>query len=830
LLGVTTLATRFFTRGFETAGWTTPNLLTDGPTVQCSPAPRCNTLGGGNWTIPAVVPANVSAAGLVPGEALDQSRLLALNPGLSITQINNMLVPRLGRPFIEKGVRSRYNGVASFEYRPSDALHAYLDMIGGRISNNFDRADINWMVRNGAAIPTGVTVGANNVVTGGTFANAQWLLEARPYHEYGDFVSINPGLEWRPSETIEISFQANVSRSHFLRDSPTILVDTAPNAGYPTGTTGPKPVPGGIVVTYSNRGASIPTLETNIDLNDPANFTWVGGRVNVNAEKRYTTTNGLHLDGVFGDSKFNVKAGFSYDEAYRSIIGYDNSQAWQNAVCGNGPNLFVPTPNTQPPCQGLSIAGGAADVAAVTAGYPAWPGLGTGYSDRAPALAYRGSLIPQSRLSSYLRAGPAGFVLVDYDAFFRDSHYRDYAYPNAPAVGNTNLAVGTGPIDEKNYGLYGEMNGEFSVLSRSLYYNAGLRWVATLQTVSGPVSSADPRNGGLLDGGRYSNSTPFVTAKRTYEALLPSANLRYALTDDFNLRAAASRTMTRPNPSAMLPGLNFSDPSAAAAQLGNSTLRPYFSNNVDLGAEYFTGGEGMIGIAAFYKSVSGFTVMSTTTQPFSYLAAQGVTYATLTPTQQTAIDARGGPNAAAIQVSALTNSGRALAITGVEVTLVQPLDVILARYGLTGFGLTANLTAVRQRGGAPTLATGVAPYTYNFTAYYESDTVSLHMSYVFNAAAPFTEPNQNGICLPNIASRTCPDGARIYNDDYGQLDLSVSLKLSALFGPLPTDPAVLLDIQNLTRSKLRSYFQYSNATYAAYAPDTTFMFGVRGAL
>jgi TonB-dependent receptor len=830
LLGVTTLATRFFTRGFESAGWTTPNLLTEGPTVQCVPAPRCNTLGGGNWTVPATVPANIIAAGLVPGEALDQTRLLALNPGLSITQINNMLLPRLGRPFIEKGVRSRYNGVASFEYRPSNEFHAYLDMIGGRISNNFDRADINWMVRNGAAIPTGVTVDANNVVMGGTFANAQWLLEARPYHEYGDFISVNPGLEWRPSEKLEISFQANVSRSHFLRDSPTILVDTAPNAGYPTGVTGPQPVAGGIIVTYANRGASIPSLVTNVDLNDPANFTWVGGRVNINAEKRYTTTNGLHLDGVFGDNEFNVRAGLSYDQAYRSIIGYDNSQDWQNAVCGNGPNVFVPAPNTQPPCQGLNVAGNAADVAGAAAGYPAWPGLGTGYSASAPALTYRGSLIPQSRLSSYLHAGPAGFVLVDYDAFFRDSHYRDYAYPNAPAVGNTNLAVGSGSIDEKNYGLYGEINGVLPVLGHSLNYNAGLRWVVTLQTVSGPVSSADPRNGELLDGGRYPNTAPFSTAKRVYEALLPSANVRYALTDDLNLRAAASRTMTRPNPSVMLPGLNFSDPSAAAAQLGNSMLRPYFSNNVDLGAEYFTSGEGMIGISTFYKSVTGFTVQSTTTQPFSYLAELGVTYTTLSPTQQTALNARGGPNAAMVQVSAVTNSERALAITGFEFTLVQPLDAILSRYGLTGFGFTANLTAVRQSGGAPTLATGVAPYTYNLMAYYESDTVSLHMSYVFNGAAPFTEPNQNGVCLPNIASRICPDGARIYNADYGQLDLSANLKLSVLFGSLPTDPALMLDIQNLTQSKLRSYFQYSSATYAAYVPGTTIMFGIRGTI
>lgn len=834
LIGITAMATRFFTRGFETAGWTTPNLLAGGPVVQCAPAPACNSHGGGNWTIPATVPVNVTVGGLVPGEIIDQARLLQLNPGLSITELNNMLLPRLGRPFMEKGVRSRYNGVASFEYRPSDDLHAYLDMIGGRISNNFDRADINWMVRNGATIPLGVTVDDNGVVRTGTFANAQWLLEARPYREYGDFFSINPGLDWRPSDLVRFSLQANASRSHFRRDSPTILVSTAPNDGYPLGVAGPAPVQGGIYVTYASNGGLVPSLQTNVDLNDPANFTWVGGRVNVNAEKRYTYTNGLHLDAQYGGDVFNLKAGFAYDEAYRNIVGYDNGQAWQNAVCGDNPNVFVPNPNSQPACQGLALAGSATDVSAAAAtGYPNWPGLGSGYSVGSPALTYRGSLIPQSRLASYLHPGPAGFVLVDYAAFFRDAHYRDYAYPNAPAVGTTNLAVGTGLIDEKNYGVYGEVNGALQAGWHDLRYNVGLRWIETLQTVSGPVSRSDPRNTAIypLDGGRYPNILTYNVAKRRYEALLPSVNLRYALTDDIQLRAALSRTMTRPNPSSMLPGVNFSDPSAAAVTLGNPLLRPYYADNADFGAELFTGGEGMLTVAGFFKSVNGFTVTSTTTEPFSSLTSEAITYETLTPTQQAAIDARGGPNVATVQVSEVANTSRRLTITGIEMTYVQPLDFLLEPYGLKGFGVTANATAVGQKstGAEAAIATGVSPYTFNLTAYFERDGISLHASYVFNAASAFTETNQNGICLPDVASRTCPDGARLYNQAYGQLDMSASLKLSALFGPIASDPTLLLDIQNLTKSKLRTYFQVPEATYAYYAPGTTFMFGLRGA-
>jgi TonB-dependent receptor len=827
LIGVTTMATRFFTRGFESAGWTTPNLATDGPVVQCAPASRCNTIGGGNWTIPSYVPANVTTAGLVPGEALDQAKLLALNPGLTISQISTMLVPRLARPFLEKGVRSRYNGVASFEYRPSERFHASFDIIGGRVSNAFDRADIDWLVRNGQAIPIDVTVNRHGVVTSGTFANAQWLLEARPYHEYGDFFSVNPGLEWRPSDKLRISFQANASRSHFLRDSPTIMVATAPNDGYPAGVTGPAPVPGGVTVQVDNQGGALPQLSTNIDLNNPANFTWLGGRVNVTDETRYTYTNGLHFDVAYGGQAFMVKTGFAFDDAYRHIAGYDNSQAWQNAVCGNGPSVFVPSPNSQPPCEGLVKR----DHAGGPPGYPDYPGLGTGASSGSPPLSWGGSLIPQTRLASYLKPGPSGFVLVDYAAFFRDSHYGDYAYPNAPVVAATNLAVGTGIIDEKNYGVYGEGNGEAELRGHALRYNFGLRWVTTVQTVSGPVSASDPRNGGpgLADGALYPNLVTTAAVRRHYDAFLPAMNVTFEASDALQFRVAASRTMTRPNPSSMLPGINFSDPSATSAILGNSLLKPYFSNNIDFGAEYFTGAEGMVSAAAFYKTVSGFTVQSTSTEPFSALVGQGITYATLTPTQQRAIDARGGPAVATVQLSEVDNVDHAMAINGFELTLVQPLDAVLARYDLSGFGFTANLTMVHQKSVTATVATGVVPLTYNLSAYYESRMLSVRTAYVFNGAAAASDTNQNGICLPAISSHTCPGGARIYNGSYGQLDLSASLKLAALFGAIPSDPALLLDIQNLTKSKLKSYFQYREATYASYAPGTTFMFGIRGA-
>jgi len=204
LIGISGVHNKIFTTGWEdgNAGWGTPSALS---AAQC-PAANCHTLGSSFWTIPTTVPANVTTGGLVPGAAITSATLTALNPGLTPQQISNMLLPRLGRTMYERGSRDRYNGVASFEWRPTEDLHFYLDTIVGRVFNDMDRSDLDWGVRAGAGsqalIPENVVLdpssesvlgGVGGVVQSGTFANSQLFLEARPYHEKGDFYSINPG-------------------------------------------------------------------------------------------------------------------------------------------------------------------------------------------------------------------------------------------------------------------------------------------------------------------------------------------------------------------------------------------------------------------------------------------------------------------------------------------------------------------------------------------------------------------------------------------------------------------------------------------------------------
>ncbi len=69
-----------------------------------------------------------------------------------------------------------------------------------------------------------------------------------------------------------------------------------------------------------------------------------------------------------------------------------------------------------------------------------------------------------------------------------------------------------------------------------------------------------------------------------------------------------------------------------------------------------------------------------------------------------------------------------LTINGLEFQWVQPLDFLTRSLGITGFGFNANATIVDQRSDGPAIAFGVAPFTYNITAYYEKNGVMLRVA------------------------------------------------------------------------------------------------------
>lgn len=906
LLGVAGVQSNMMVTGFEdgNAGWVSPNL----PAGACGAGNTCAQFGGNSWTIPSAVPTGVyvpvptgytMAAGYAPvvkngvnylpsGYPVNSALLYALNPGLaasgcsttnpsqacinqSMTHLSNALLPRLGRPMFDMGSKDRYNGVFSFEYRPSDNLHFYFDTVMGQVDNHLNRSDLGWGVRGGNSatnmIPanlvlsqnwlnaSSITGGLGGSVQSGTFYNATFGLEARDYRENGDFLNLNPGMSWYPTELLHVEVQLNYSRSHFMRRNPTIMVTsctaTAPTAGIDNCPNGAPEL--GTALQFDATGA-YPTMNMNFDLNDPKNYEWNLGRINHTTERRYVTTQGAHLDLTYGGDELAIKVGAAYDVSNRLITTIDPSALWQATICASNPSSVILGPNTNmPSCTGQ---GAAATPVGWTNPYTGW---GTGYSAGFAPLTFAGSAIPTSELYKYLTPGPTGFITANYDKIFSASKYYDYlkwglnqsyCAPNCsnPGLPGNTLAfpVNANYIDERTTGLYAKTSGYFDIFDTRLKYDAGLRWVETRQSIMSPSNTVDARNATLDNGGKYPNYQTLSTANTKYHAFLPSGSLVYEVMENLQVRGSLSRTMTRANPGDMKATMDFGDPTVTSATLGNPKLKPFFSNNIDLGAEYYTGGEGYIGLTAFRKSIKGFTAQLVTMRNFAYLAQYGITWDTLGSTQRQNYELNGGPSGKPcnsdatcadqpLQVNQQVNLPGREIINGLEFNIVQPFDVLTEPYlGLTGFGFTGNVTYIDQRstGQVATYATGVARWQYNMTTYYENNGAMIRLSYNWNSKVYGSSSNNQGVCLPAVASGAketgCPGGAYIFGAPYGQADLSSSIKLANFLGEIPSDPDLSFNIQNLFNATQRSYIMWSDTPHTYYRKGMSFMLGLRG--
>ncbi|MES2582969.1 MAG: TonB-dependent receptor [Pseudomonadota bacterium] len=793
LAGLAWANAKVSTSGFETIGWTNANL-----SATQSTSPTRNNTGGGNWTIPGTVPAN-AGSGLVAGTTVDQAFLLARNPGLNITQIDNAIIPRLGRVMDESGTKDKYTGIVSMEYRPSADLQFYFDAMASRKKNELARADMNWVGRFGAMVPTNMQVDNSDcsqgcVVTKGTFTNAQWFLEYRPYTEDVTLFGLNPGMEWKINKDWKLDAQLNLTKSSFHRDSPTVLVASA--------------LGNGTTVNFDNTTGGVPTIATNLDLNNPANFGYPGGRLNQQEELRDTETRGGRANLTWGDKAFSVKAGIAFDDISRTIRAKDNTNAWVSATCGNNPSVFVPGNNVAA-CDGANTPG--ASAAAL------FPGFGTGSTaGQTNPLVYQGSLVPASALPGYMSPGPGGFITLDWNRFKNVSNY-DYFSSTAPDGGSSNTGAGAGYVREVTRGIYTEVAGTAKPMGLDLRYNAGVRYVQTDQTVGGVIQQPDLRNANLpLNGSRYPNQFPTFNIDSSYSNVLPSATAALNVTPDVVARVAISRSMTRADPNAMRPGTNFSSPSADTGSIGNTSLKPYISDNIDVGLDWYTGREGYLSGTLFQKEMNGFTVSENITMPFSALAQYGLPFENLTAQQQAAINLRGGPGVATVVMSRPRNAAGLLTIKGAELGWVQPLDKWLP---VKGFGFSANITYTSQsasgEGTDGFIALGVPKMTNNVTAYYQRNGYMLRLSRTFNEGSQVANANQNGITL-----------AALYGDAYQQLDLSSSIDLDTVLDK-KNWPTLTFDIINVGDAVQRSYFQFSNATFTQYKPGPTYMFGLR---
>lgn len=297
--------------------------------------------------------------------------------------------------------------------------------------------------------------------------------------------------------------------------------------------------------------------------------------------------------------------------------------------------------------------------------------------------------------------------------------------------------------------------------------NVGLRYVKTDGDVR--YNQALAVNSGLpgaITGSAFGDYLP-VAVSNNYNKLLPSANLKLDLDDNVVARIAASKTMTRPDYSALAGSLSLDDLTHTGSG-GNPQLDPLISTNLDVALEWYYAPRALLSASLYSMHLKDYVGFGTTTIAYKDQAAS----------HEAGTDVY---NDYLVSVPVNTDGK----VTGLELNWQQPIG--------ESFGVSANYTRANSstEGGKP--LNGTSKNTYNVAGYFENDTFSARVSYSFREAF------YAGV------SRT----DAFYEDDFGTVSASLNYKATDWL-------TVSLDGLNLN-NPVKSYYTKTVAGVLPYA-------------
>ncbi len=222
-------------------------------------------------------------------------------------------------------------------------------------------------------------------------------------------------------------------------------------------------------------------------------------------------------------------------------------------------------------------------------------------------------------------------------------------------------------VDEKDSAVYLQADFKSELFGKALRGDVGVRYVRTEQSSQG-----------FAEAGA---STQLLRPSRTYNDWLPAFNVSMDLSDDWVVRLAGSRVMTRPPLASLTPGTS-AQVSGGNRNVtrGNPELDPIEADAFDLSAEWYFAPESLVSVGVFYKDVKTYVQTLRDYVQFNTLGIPDVvaTSQGVSPTDffyfSRPINSDGGP------------------LTGVELNLQMPFTFLPGF--LKDFGLLANYTHV----------------------------------------------------------------------------------------------------------------------------------------
>ncbi len=283
-----------------------------------------------------------------------------------------------------------------------------------------------------------------------------------------------------------------------------------------------------------------------------------------------------------------------------------------------------------------------------------------------------------------------------------------------------------------------------------------MRFVRTRLHVRNNVSGTG--NPDAITGSDFGPYLPVVT-NHTYNDVLPSANFKLELSDDLVARFAVSRTMTRPDYSALAGAISLSPPATdggvGGGTGGNPDLEPILSTNFDTSLEWYFAPRALLAASLFYMDLKNYVAYGRVTQQY-------MTYSTTTPQ---------GYLADYVLTVPVNTNGK---VKGIELTYEQPIG--------EHFGINANYTYADAEDDDGGDLVGTSRNTYNIGAYFENDR--------FNARVNYTARSSFYSGLDRLTA--------FYQDDTSVLSASLGFKATEWM-------SITLDGLNLNQPKLKYY-------------------------
>ena len=665
--------------------------------------------------------------------------------GVPAADFDTALLPYLGRPMTTIGDRDRLTGLVSVEWRPADDMELVLDMMYADAQREFVRNEaMLWGRRN--YLHQGAAIIPENVTIEDGYVTEATFYNAHAWIGTRDYEEDLDFYSVMPSFSWEVSdiFSMDISASMTRSEFD-------------------RDEPYAFLMSPGN------TLHYSIDGTVPSfNYALDPSRADIGwtwQQEFDQNNNGtIESNERFGDL-FRIQRNWRKTETE----GFHADFAWGEDADRNGLKFGIAWDEISSNMRYFSGTGDFVNNHVIG-------------SD--PYMNFSDYVLPSpvndlgDNISGYY--GMSGIAQLDWD---RLKEATDYASFEPTEGGGDQFGATVGAITEEILGLYFEGNLEHDVAGRPLRINAGLRWVDTDQQVN------------TLNG----NTTA------DYSKILPSMNLVYDLADSIKVRASASRSLTRANPSDMFPNAAWGSSGVDSVRAGNPFLSPFEATNFDIGGEWYFSEMGYVGLTHFIKDVTGFTRQDTISVPWLELPNYGMDITNIGADREQALTACGGPNACTVNVTTRNNVNGTATLNGYEAVWVMPLDFMVE-----GLGFNASATKINDSASDPAAQiTGISDWTYNATAYYENDSFQARITYY----------HQDGSVV------FFSQGKEVMSMDRSQVDIAASYKL-----PFAKQHNLTLtfDAYNVTNEPVGTWHEREGIAFDAFYPGATYTLGIRG--